>query len=67
MHVPVPNDPLVNMLFEEYQARQTEELQLLLAGSLRDADLDKTDLDPELLLVQDTILSMTVGLALGIE
>jgi predicted NACHT family NTPase len=58
---------LVNVLYEEYKARPTTELQLLLAGCLRDADLDNADINPDLLLVQDTILSAIVGLVFAAE
>jgi predicted NACHT family NTPase len=58
---------LVNVLYEEYKTRPTTELQLLLAGCLRDADLDKTDTDPDLLSIQDTILTAVVGLAFATE
>lgn len=58
---------LVNILYAEYKMRPTRELQLLLGGCLRDADLDKTDLDPEFLLVQDTVLSDVVGIAFAAE
>jgi predicted NACHT family NTPase len=58
---------IVNLLFEEYKTHPTKELRILLAGCLRDADLEKTDIDPDLLLIQDTILSEIVGLAFSSE
>jgi hypothetical protein len=58
---------MINTLYEEYKIHPTTELQLLLAGSLRDADLDKTDVSPDLLLIQDTILSAIIGLAFESE
>jgi NACHT domain-containing protein len=58
---------IVNILYEDYKTRPTSELQILLAGCLRDADLEKSDIDPDLLLIQDTILSEVVSLAFATE
>ena len=58
---------IVNVLYEEYKVRPSMELQLLLAGCLRDADLDRTDIDSDLLLIQDRILSTVVELAFASE
>ncbi|HMM98614.1 MAG TPA: NACHT domain-containing protein [Anaerolineales bacterium] len=58
---------LVNVLYEEYKARPTVELQLLLAGCLRDANLDEEDLGSDFLLIQDMILSEVVKIAYTAE
>jgi len=58
---------LITVLFDEYTTHPSIELQLLLAGCLRDADLDRTDLEPGLLLIQDKILGAIVDLAISSE
>jgi predicted NACHT family NTPase len=58
---------IVDLLYEEYKTHPSTELKLLLAGCLRDADLEKADVNPDLLLIQDTILSEMVGLAFAPE
>lgn len=57
----------MNVLYEEYKARPTVELQLLLAGCLRDANLDEEDLGSDFLLIQDMILSEVVKIAYTAE
>lgn len=44
-------------LYEHYQLRPRPDFQKLLIGCLRDADLDRLDLDPEYMVAQDRLLS----------
>jgi len=58
---------LVTVLYEEYKARSTLELRVLLASCLRDSDLDNFEFDPDYLIKQDEILSELVDTALTPE
>jgi len=55
---------LVTVLNEECKARTTKELRLLVAGCLRDADLNNLDFAKEYLVIQDERLSDLVEIAL---
>lgn len=55
---------LVTVLYDEYKERPTSEFRMLMAGSLRDADLDDFSFDPDYLIKQDEILSELIEAAL---
>jgi len=51
---------LVSTLFEEVKGRNDPEVWLLLAGALRDSDLNSEQLKPNYMLIQDEILEHLV-------
>lgn len=54
---------LISVLHEEYKVSPNDELLGLLGMSLRDADLEAPDRDPEVMLIQDEVFSKLVARA----
>lgn len=54
----------ISILYEEYKEKPTPQFELLMAGCLRDADLENFEFDNDYLIKQDEILSRLVETAI---